>query len=55
MQPISFITNTGANTLEYTKLLLESLKINLIGQLFHINNQNERMFDYEVASLFIVT
>jgi hypothetical protein len=32
MQLISFITNTGADTLEYTKLLLESLKTNLVGK-----------------------
>jgi GT2 family glycosyltransferase len=32
MKQISFITNTGPNTLEYTKLLLESLKNNLVGK-----------------------
>jgi GT2 family glycosyltransferase len=32
MQQISFVTNTGADTLEYTKLLLESLKTNLVGK-----------------------
>lgn len=32
MQPISFITNTGADTIEYTKLLLHSLKVNLVGK-----------------------
>lgn len=32
MQQISFITNAGANTLPYTKLLLKSLKENLIGK-----------------------
>jgi GT2 family glycosyltransferase len=32
MKSISFITNTGVDTLEYTKLLLESLKNNLVGK-----------------------
>jgi hypothetical protein len=32
MKRISFITNTGADTIEHTKLLLQSLKTNLVGK-----------------------
>lgn len=32
MKNISFITNTGSDTLQHTKLLLESLKTNLVGK-----------------------
>ena len=50
MEPISFITNTGANTLEYTKLLLESLKINLVGKeheiIVFIDKDNDGTYQY---------
>jgi hypothetical protein len=50
MQPISFITNTGANTLEYTKLLLQSLKINLVGKeheiIVFIDKDNDGTYEY---------
>jgi len=50
MQPISFVTNTGANTLEYTKLLLESLRTNLIGKeheiVVFIDKDNDGTYEY---------
>jgi GT2 family glycosyltransferase len=50
MQPISFITNTGADTLEYTKLLLQSLKINLVGKeheiIVFIDKDNDGTYEY---------
>jgi len=50
MQPISFITNTGANTLEYTKLLLQSLKNNLVGKeheiIVFIDRDNDGTYEY---------
>jgi glycosyltransferase involved in cell wall biosynthesis len=50
MQQISFVTNTGADTLEYTKLLLDSLKINLVGKeheiIVFIDKDNDGTYDY---------
>lgn len=50
MQKISFITNTGANTLPYTKLLLKSLKYNLVGKeheiIVFIDNDNDGTYEY---------
>jgi glycosyltransferase involved in cell wall biosynthesis len=50
MQPISFITNTGANTLDYTKLLLRSLKQNLVGKeheiIVFIDKDNDGTYEY---------
>ena len=50
MQQISFITNTGPNTLEHTKLLLDSLKNNLIGKkheiIVFIDKDNDGTYDY---------
>jgi hypothetical protein len=50
MQQISFITNTGANTLPYTKLLLKSLKENLVGKeheiIVFIDNDNDGTYEY---------
>jgi GT2 family glycosyltransferase len=50
MKNISFVTNTGPNTLEYTKLLLESLKINLVGKeheiIIFIDKDNDGTYEY---------
>ena len=50
MQQISFVTNTGADTLEYTKLLLESLKTNLVGKeheiIVFIDKDTDGTYDY---------
>ena len=50
MQQISFITNTGANTLPYTKMLLKSLKENLVGKeheiIVFIDSDNDGTYDY---------
>ncbi len=50
MKQISFITNTGANTLPYTKLLLKSLKENLVGKeheiIVFIDNDNDGTYEY---------
>jgi GT2 family glycosyltransferase len=50
MQQISFITNTGIDTLDHTKLLLESLKNNLIGKeheiIVFIDKDNDGTYDY---------
>ena len=50
MQQISFVTNTGADTLEYTKLLLDSLKINLVGKeheiIVFIDRDNDGTYEY---------
>lgn len=50
MQQISFITNTGSNTLPYTKLLLKSLKENLVGKeheiIVFIDNDNDGTYEY---------
>jgi hypothetical protein len=50
MQQITFTTNVAKNTLEYTKLLLESLKINLDGNeheiLIFIDSDNEHTLEY---------
>lgn len=65
MRPITFATNTGANTLEYTKLLLKSLKENLDSQdheiLVFVDSDNDGTVDYlksvkhEFKDLKIVT
>lgn len=50
MKQISFITNTGANTLPYTKLLLKSLKENLVGKeheiIVFIDDDNDGTYEY---------
>lgn len=50
MQQITFITNLAKNTLEYAKLLLHSLKINLDNNthqiLVFIDSDNENLLDY---------
>jgi GT2 family glycosyltransferase len=50
MKDISFVTNTGPNTLEYTKLLLESLKTNLVGKqheiIVFIDKDNDNTYEY---------
>jgi GT2 family glycosyltransferase len=50
MKNISFVTNTGANTLEYTKLLLQSLKNNLDGKeheiIVFIDKDNDGTYEY---------
>jgi GT2 family glycosyltransferase len=50
MKDISFVTNTGPNTLEYTKLLLESLKTNLVSKqheiIVFIDKDNDGTYDY---------
>jgi hypothetical protein len=50
MQQISFITNTGSNTLPYTKLLLKSLKENLVGKeheiIVFIDHDNDGTYEY---------
>jgi hypothetical protein len=49
-QKITFATNTGPNTIEYTKLLLKSLKDNLDDQqheiLVFVDNDNDGTVDY---------
>lgn len=50
MEQISFIINTGVNTLDYVKVLLNSLKENLVGKeheiLIFIDTDNEGTYDY---------
>jgi hypothetical protein len=50
MEKITFTTNVGKNTLEYVKLLLESLKVNLDGDeheiLIFIDSDNENTLEY---------
>lgn len=50
MQKITFITNTAKNTLEYIKLLLESLKTNLDSDehqiIIFIDSDNENCLEY---------
>lgn len=50
MQKITFTTNVGKNTLEYTKLLLESFKTNLDSKeheiLIFVDADNENTLDY---------
>ena len=50
MQPISFIINTGKDTLEYMKLLLTSLKMNLDYDgheiLIFVDSDNENSLEY---------
>lgn len=50
MQKITFATNTGPGTLEYTKLLLESLKNNLVNKeheiIVFIDKDNDGTYEY---------
>lgn len=50
MQSITFITNLAKNTLEYAKLLLHSLKVNLDNDnhqiIVFIDSDNENLLDY---------
>jgi GT2 family glycosyltransferase len=50
MKQISFLINTSANTLSYVKLLLKSLKENLVGKeheiLIFVDSDNEGTVDY---------
>ena len=50
MQKITFATNVGKDTLEYVKLLLKSLKINLDNNeheiLIFIDTDNEHTLEY---------
>ena len=50
MKKITFATNIGPDTLEYTKLLVKSLKENLDGAehelLFFVDNDTDNTLDY---------
>lgn len=50
MQKITFTTNVGKNTLEYIKLLLHSLKVNLDSDeheiIIFVDSDNENMLEY---------
>lgn len=50
MKNISFVTNTGSDTLQHTKLLLNSLKNNLVGKeheiIVFIDKDNDGTYEY---------